>query len=216
MIRKIKIAIVTLSLAIMFLASGCGATDNSIIRNIIPIETTKTEDEDFETIPEENIDATEEIESVENFEEISKDLILKHKFTTFKFIGKKFNDFCKNAKFSLFFVKICTADFALELLCVDIKSIISFTSDDGVIHTETLSSLDNLKYQDGELSAEIIINFSYLGEYIKISENKLIATLKRVGEADFVATFTIKLTKDISVKIECNLTSDLVEEKTEA
>lgn len=210
MIQKIKIAIALWGMVIILLVSGCGAPAE-ITTQLIPTETAKIKSEDSKTFPNENIGSIEEGEDVEINEEISKDLRLKHKFTIFKFVGKRINEFCKDAKFTLFFIKISTNDLTSELFCIDIKSKIPLTSADGVIHTETFSPLENFNYLEGKLTAEIIITFNYLEEAVKISENKLVAMLKRLDESDFVATFTIKLTKDISVQIECNLTSDLIE-----
>lgn len=210
MIQKIKIAIALWGMVIILLVSGCGASAE-ITTQLIPTETAKIKSEDSKTFPNENIGSIEESEDVEINEEISKDLRLKHKFTIFKFVGKRINEFCKDAKFTLFFIKISTNDLTSELFCIDIKSKIPLTSADGVIHTETFSPLENFNYLEGKLTAEIIITFNYLEEAVKISENKLVAMLKRLDESDFVATFTIKLTQDISVQIECNLTSDLIE-----
>lgn len=210
MIQKIKIAIAIWGMVIILLVSGCGASAE-ITTQLIPTETAKIKSEDSKTFPNENIGSIEESEDVEINEEISKDLRLKHKFTIFKFVGKRINEFCKDAKFTLFFIKISTNDLTSELFCIDIKSKIPLTSADGVIHTETFSPLENFNYLEGKLTAEIIITFNYLEEAVKISENKLVAMLKRLDESDFVATFTIKLTQDISVQIECNLTSDLIE-----
>ncbi len=210
MIQKIKIAIALWGMVIILLVSGCGASAE-ITTQLIPTETAKIKSEDSKTFPNENIGSIEESEDVEINEEISKDLRLKHKFTIFKFVGKRINEFCKDAKFTLFFIKISTNDLTSELFCIDIKSKIPLTSADGVIHTETFSPLENFNYLEGKLTAEIIITFNYLEEAVKISENKLVAMLKRLDESDFVVTFTIKLTQDISVQIECNLTSDLIE-----
>lgn len=210
MIQKIKIAIALWGMVIILLVSGCCASAE-ITTQLIPTETAKIKSEDSKTFPNENIGSIEESEDVEINEEISKDLRLKHTFTIFKFVGKRINEFCKDAKFTLFFIKISTNDLTSELFCIDIKSKIPLTSADGVIHTETFSPLENFNYLEGKLTAEIIITFNYLEEAVKISENKLVAMLKRLDESDFVATFTIKLTQDISVQIECNLTSDLIE-----
>lgn len=210
MIQKIKIAISLCGMVVILLVSGCGAS-TGIITQIIPTETAKFESEESKTFPNENISTIEESEDVEINEKISKNLSLKHKFTIFKFVGKRVNEFCKDAKFTLFFIKISTNDLTSELFCIDIKSKIPLTSADGIIHTETFSPLENFNYLEGKLTAEIIITFDYLDETVKISENKLVSMLKRFDESDFVATFTIKLTKDISVQIECNLTSDLME-----
>lgn len=205
MIRKIKIAMVTLSLAIMFLASGCGTARVKTQVDLIPTSNPQNESKD-EKLLDKNIDLNSETESLEEGEIILTDLTIKPEETIFKFVGKNIESFYKTAKFKLLFVKICTeVDLSSVLLSVEMHTMVPFTSDDGIIHTEESESLDNFYCPLGKLYAEIIINFDYLGETVKISESTLTATIKRVDEEKLIATFTLELTKDVSLEIICNL-----------
>lgn len=208
MIQKIKFAVILWSVVFCLLISGCGAPGRTTTQ-IVPIETARTKNEDSEIIPEEESAPTEVGEDTETHEELLKDLILKHNFTTFKFVGENIENFCKTANFKLLFVKICAeVDLSEVLLSMEMKSSVPFTSADGIIHTETSEDLNGFYCQAGKLFAEIFINFDYLGESVKINESKLFAKIKRVDETNFVANFSHKLTEEVSFEIICNLSGD--------